>query len=232
MGKLERFDQRVARVEGAIAVAVLLGMVVVASLQALFFNIAEHDISWARAALDAMSWSDAFLQKGTLWVAFLGASLATQKNKHIAIDLLPRLAPQRISAILRVFAAFGAGIIAFVLAKVFFQACLIADQAIPFDYEALTRDGQVIHICDAAPDIAEKLGRPAFFCALRAGFTAIHIPVSSGEGMAQLITPLMFVAIGIRLIARSISIVIAHTRGVTLKADDAHGPGTPPKEEG
>jgi TRAP-type C4-dicarboxylate transport system permease small subunit len=171
---LERFDQGVARVEGAIAVLVLLSMVVVASLQALFFNIAERDVGWAQAALEAMSWADVFLQKGTLWIAFLGASLATQKDKHIAIDLLPRLASPKVSAVLRVVSSLGAGITALVLAKVFFDACLIADQAVPFEYEALTPTGQV-HVCDAPADVAARMGRPGLLCALRAGLGALGL---------------------------------------------------------
>jgi TRAP-type C4-dicarboxylate transport system permease small subunit len=209
---LRRFDERVARIEGALAVVVLLAMVVVASLQALFFNIAERGVAWAQWLLEAMNWSDAFLQKGTLWIAFLGASLATQKDKHIAVDLLPRLTTPRTSAIFRAIASLGAGIIAFVLARVFFQACLIADESVPFEYEALTASGAV-HICDAPADVAAKLDKPDLLCALRAGLGALHVPVSSGEGIAQLIAPVMFVVIGVRLLARSAAIVLALAQG-------------------
>jgi TRAP-type C4-dicarboxylate transport system permease small subunit len=205
-------DRAVARIEGAVAVVVLLGMVLVASLQALFFNIAERDIAWARAALGALSWSDAFLQKGTLWLAFIGASLATQQDKHIAIDLLPKLVRPRLSALMRCFACLASGLIAFLLAGVFFQACIVADAAIPLDYEILTPRGPA-HICDAASSELQTAQRPWLLCSLRAGLAALHIPVSSGTGIAQLIAPLMLLVIGVRLLARSIALGTAFFRG-------------------
>jgi TRAP-type C4-dicarboxylate transport system permease small subunit len=211
---LRRFDERVARVEGALAVVVLLGMVVIASFQALVTNIAERGVGWAQVLLGSLSWVDVFLQKGTLWIAFLGASLATQKDKHIAVDLLQRLATPRISAMVRVVASLGAGIIAFVLARVFFQACLIADEAIPLEFEALAPSGPV-HVCDAPPEMASTIHRPGVFCALRAGLAALHVPISSYEGIAQMIAPLMFVVIGVRLLARALSLALALSRGET-----------------
>ena len=54
---------------------VLLAMVLVASAQALFFNIAERDVAWAQSLLDGLSWADTFLQKGTLWLALIGLAL-------------------------------------------------------------------------------------------------------------------------------------------------------------
>lgn len=212
MESLKRFDERVARVESSLAVVVLLGMVFVASFQALISNIAERNVGWAHSMMDSLSWVDAFLQKATLWIAFLGASLATQKDKHIAVDLLPRLAPPRVSAVVRTVAAFGAGLIAFVLARVFFQACLVADGAVPFDYVVVTPDGSV-HICDAPAALAGD--RPGVLCALRAGLAALHVPISTGEGIAQLIAPVMFVVIGVRLVARGVNLALALSRGET-----------------
>ncbi|UCG12586.1 MAG: TRAP transporter small permease [Deltaproteobacteria bacterium] len=40
-------------------------------------------------------WSDELLRHGVLWVSFLGATRATAENKHIRIDLLPRLLSDR-----------------------------------------------------------------------------------------------------------------------------------------
>ena len=40
-------------------------------------------------------WGDAFLRHGVLWVSFLGAARATSENRHITIDLLPRLLRRR-----------------------------------------------------------------------------------------------------------------------------------------
>ena len=176
--RYQRLDRGFAKAESAVAVAVLLAMVFVASAQALFFNIAERNVAWAQALLDGLSWADQFLQKGTLWLAFLGASLATQQNKHIAIDLVPKLAPPRTAAALRAFAALGSGLIAFVLAWVFLQACLVADAAIPFEYVVLTERGPA-HVCDAGQAALKAVERPDFFCALRAVLAGVNVPVSS-----------------------------------------------------
>lgn len=207
-GPFQRIDQRIARIEGAVAVAVLLAMVFVASLQAVFFNIAERDIAWARAALDAFSWADMFLQKGTLWLAFVGASLATHYDRHIAIDVVAKFARPAVSRGLRLFASLGAGVLSFVLAYVFYQACLVADSQVPLDYEVLTPEGRS-HVCDAPAAALGDTERPALFCALRSALGALGIPVTSGGGAAQLIVPLMFLVIGVRLLARAWFLLVA-----------------------
>jgi TRAP-type C4-dicarboxylate transport system permease small subunit len=40
-------------------------------------------------------WGDTFLRHGVLWLSFLGAARATSENRHITIDLLPRLFRRR-----------------------------------------------------------------------------------------------------------------------------------------
>ena len=55
-------------------------------------------------------WGDAFLRHGVLWLSFLGAARATSENRHITIDLLPRLLRRRGRAVLAVLSslfAFG-----------------------------------------------------------------------------------------------------------------------------
>jgi TRAP-type C4-dicarboxylate transport system permease small subunit len=44
-------------------------------------------------------WGDDLLRHGVLWISFLGATRATLENKHIRIDLLPRVLPARLSFI-------------------------------------------------------------------------------------------------------------------------------------
>lgn len=180
-----------------------MAMVLVASLQALFFNIAERNVGWAQAMLESLDWADAFLQKGTLWLAFVGASLATYHDKHIAIDVLPRLMAPPVRRVMRVVALAGAGAVAFLLAKVFYDACLFADASVPFDYEVLTPRGPE-HVCDAAPGDLGSASAPIVLCGLRSAFAAIGVPITSGGGAAQLITPLMFLVIGTRLWARAV----------------------------
>lgn len=225
METLRRWDARVARFEAALAAAVLLTMVLIASAQALLFNLAERDVAVARALLQQLDWIDVFLQKGTLWLAFLGASLATHHDKHIAVDLLARLASGKRKAILGSCAALGAGVIALLLAGVYFSACLVADAAVPFDYEVLGADG-ALHVCDAAPDVRGDTARPGLLCVLRAALAAAHVPVSSGAGIAQLIAPLLFGVIGLRSIARGVALALDawHPRGAA--ACPLRSPGT------
>src|SRR5690606_34060724 len=79
---LRSFDGNVARVEAAIATIVLLLMILVAVAQALLRTATGFQIELANQALQHFGWADPVLQKGTLWVAFLGASLATHGEKH------------------------------------------------------------------------------------------------------------------------------------------------------
>jgi TRAP-type C4-dicarboxylate transport system permease small subunit len=224
---LRRLDARAARVEATLATSVLLAMVLLASAQALLFNLAERDVGAARALLEQLDWVDAFLQKGTLWLAFLGASLATHRDKHIAVDLVPRLASGRNKARVMSFAALGSGVIALLLAGVYFSACIVADTAVPFDYEVLGADGPE-HVCDVAPSELGDSPRPGILCGLRAALALAHVPVSSGVGIAQLIAPLMFAVIGVRLLARGISLAL----GLGPEADAAAGPQRTPVPPG
>lgn len=47
-------------------------------------------------------WGDSLLRHSVLWISFLGAARATAEDKHIRIDLLPRLFPGRGSGIVSV----------------------------------------------------------------------------------------------------------------------------------
>jgi TRAP-type C4-dicarboxylate transport system permease small subunit len=203
---LKRFDDGLARGEAAIAAFVLLVMIVLAALQALLHNIASgFGAVWANDALGQLDWIDTFLQKGTLWLAFIGASLATHADKHISIDVLHRIVPGRPRALLRGVSSLGAAVVAFYLARVFFATVVLAGAERPLDYEALTADGPM-HICDA-PDAAlaeADLARPAMFCVLRGALTALGAPVETVPGALQIIVPVMFLLISVRLLSRSI----------------------------
>lgn len=182
---------------------VLVAMVLVASLQALFFNIAERNVGWAQSVLENLDWVDAFLQKGTLSLAFIGASLATYHDKHISIDVLQRLMKPPVRRVMQIVGLVGAGAVAFLLSKVFYDACLVADASVPFEYEVLTSAGPK-HVCDVSPTELGSSTAPMLLCGVRSAFTAVGVPITSGGGAAQLITPLMFLVIGVRLLARAV----------------------------
>ena len=96
MELFRRIDRALARREGQLTVVVLLSMVLVAGFSATVRNLTRFDIAWANDILMDLDWTDSFLRKGTMWLAFLGASLATHYRKHISIDLLLRLSPPRV----------------------------------------------------------------------------------------------------------------------------------------
>lgn len=204
MDRLRQWDRALARAEAWGATGVLLAIVLAASAQALFFNLANRGLGFAATMLEATSWVDTFAQKGTLILAFLGASLATHEDKHFSIDVLPALAPRRVGTAMRVVAALASGVVAFLLAFVFYRAGVESDATVPFAYEVLTPSGAA-HVCDAPAQWLGHAARPSLLCALRAGLAFFHVPVSSGGGIAQLLAPIMLVVIGIRLIGRAIA---------------------------
>src|SRR5690554_5494794 len=100
MELFRRIDRGVSRGEAFLATAVLLGMIVVAALQAGVRHLTNRGVSWANEALANFAWADQVLHEGTLWIAFLGASLAVSSNKHVAIDIVARLSGAETGAIL------------------------------------------------------------------------------------------------------------------------------------
>jgi len=78
------------RLEEILLVSLVILMVCLGFLQILFRNLISVGIVWI----------DPLVRHLVLWVALLGASLATRENRHIAIDLLSgRLSPIRYSQI-------------------------------------------------------------------------------------------------------------------------------------
>ena len=203
---LRRWDSAFARFEGQLASGLLLTMIVVASARALSFNLAERGVRIAASALEASAWVDPFLQKATLWLAFLGASLATHEDRHFAVDLATRLVPEPVARIMCRIGAFAAGGIALLLGWAFWGASLASDASIPFEYERLTPSGRV-HVCDLPRALLGEAGRPEPLCALRSLLAAVHVPTSSPSGMAQLIAPVMFGVIAARLFGRAVGVL-------------------------
>lgn len=205
MDWIRKFDAGLARGEGAIAAVVLLLMILLASVQALLRNLTYLDLSFANDALGHLAWIDDFLKKGTLWLAFLGASLATRDERHIAIDVLPKLLNDQGKRFVRGLVGIAAGLISFMLARAFWGAVLVNGEERPISYEVLA-DGDALHICDAtaAQLAASHADAPSIFCGLRSGLSALGVPVETPGAAAQLIVPIAFVIIGIRLLAHGV----------------------------
>ncbi len=202
------------------AAAVLLSMVLVAAAQAVLRNLTNLDVGWANALLGHMDGADQFLQKGTLCLAFLGASLATHDDKHIAIDVLQRVAPPRTRALMRGVVACAAALTAFFLARVFWMAVLNNGQDRPLAYEVLAPSGPV-NICDApAHAIADaQLTRPGLFCVVRWLVGKLGAPVETPGAAAQLVVPVMFLVMSVRLAFKGGGIFLSLARGEVAGED-------------
>lgn len=206
MNALRRLDKGLARGLAALTAAVLLLMVVVAATQAGLRNLTNFNIEWANAVLVHMEWADSFLQKGTLWLAFFGAALATHEEKHIAIDVLFRFAKPQAKALMRAIISLFAGITCFYLARVFWLSVLNNAKEIPLDYSVLGSNDEMIHICDAAKDtiIDSGLSRPDIFCWIRSVLDLFGAEMSTPDVALQLIVPVMLIFMSIRLLLRAV----------------------------
>lgn len=188
-------------------------MIAVAATQAALRNLTNLDFDWANLALEHMEWADSFLQKGTLWLAFFGASLSTYDEKHIAIDVLPRIAPPRGKQLLRAIVSVFASVTCFYLSRVFWLSVLNNAQEIPLEYSVLGPSDEMIHICEAPLQVLADAGlsRPDPFCALRSGLEVFGAQMSTPDVALQLIVPAMFMFMAVRFIMRAAAATWAFT---------------------
>lgn len=222
MKYIRSFDRGLARGEAAIAAAVLLIMIAVAATQAALRNLTNLDFDWANLALEHMEWADSFLQKGTLWLAFFGASLSTYDEKHIAIDVLQRIAPERGRQFLRAIVCLFASVTCFYLGRVFWLSVLNNAREIPLEYSVLGPTDEMIHICEAPANVIADAGlsRPDLFCGVRSALEVFGAQMSTPDVALQLIVPAMFIFMSVRFISRAIA------------ASSAFIKNTPPETEG
>jgi TRAP-type C4-dicarboxylate transport system permease small subunit len=208
---LRRIDRGVARGEAAVAAAVLLLMILVAATQAALRNLTNLDVEWANLALEHMEWADSFLQKGTLWLAFLGASLSTFDEKHIAIDVVPRLSPPRAKQLFRAIVCIFAAVTCFYLGRVFWLSVLNNAKEIPLEYSVLGPSDEMIHICEASVSALVDVGldRPNIFCAIRSALEVFGAQMSTPDVALQLIVPAMFIFMSVRFFMRSAASSVA-----------------------
>jgi TRAP-type C4-dicarboxylate transport system permease small subunit len=224
MSRLKRIVDGIANVEASVAVGMLLLMLVMAFAQALLRNLTQLGFTWANAALEELGIADFILSKGTLWLAFLGASLAVRADKHIAIDIVPRLVSPKARTVMRALVGFISCAIALALACAFWQAVIINGQERPPEYELLTAQGAV-HICEAtAAQLAElSASRPWFFCGIRGALGALGAHVDTPGAAFQLIVPVQFVMMSIRMFAQGVEYTLRAARGDYLVDTAAHG---------
>lgn len=79
-GWLDKLRQWAWRLEDALLLILLLGMIVLACLQIFMRN--AFDAGWL--------WADPVLRVMLLWAALVGAMVASRHDKHISIDVVSR----------------------------------------------------------------------------------------------------------------------------------------------
>jgi TRAP-type C4-dicarboxylate transport system permease small subunit len=207
---LRRLDDAVARGEAVAAAAVLLSMILVAVAQAILRTMTAFEIGFANQALEHFTWADPFLQKGTLWLAFLGASLATHDDKHIAIDVLHRVVPPRAREAMRGVVGVLAGVISFALAYVFRLSILNNAGYLPLDFSVMDAQGRSVHVCAVTAARAAEAGldRPELFCGVRSVLAELGMKISTPTNALELIVPAMFLIIGARFLAKGVAALV------------------------
>lgn len=222
---LRRMDRAWARGESWLIVVVLILMVLVAGFQAGIRNLTRFDIQWANTLLTDMEWADSFLRKGTLWLAFVGASVATHKHKHIAIDVLLRIAPLRSKYWMLAIGGVLAGIITIGLTYSFWRAVELNLTERPVEYEILGAQGSM-HVCDATDAEVHAIvdfSKPTYFCFFRSVLGVFHIPAETPGAAFQLIVPLMFFSIALRLIGYGfgyVAVALGSEEGIAREEDE------------
>lgn len=221
---MKRFNDGLARGEAALAMSMLLLMLVVAFAQALLRNLTNLGVGWANTALGWLDWSDFIISKGTLWLAFLGASLAVRADKHISIDIVPRLVSPRARVVMRGLSSVIGSVICFFLARAFFSAVLINGDELPAEFAVLGPEGN-IHICDAT---AEQLSgsdahAPGPFCLVRGFFRALNVKLETPGAAFQLIAPVMFIFMTVRMFGQGLDELIRAAKGDLSDDAAAHG---------
>src|SRR5262245_25133674 len=97
---LDFLDRGILLAESSLSVAIVLFMVL--------FGVAGAIGSILQIQHPLLSAADDVLMNGTVWAAFLGASFATRGRKHLAIDALGRILPDRARRIMvAVSSTFG-----------------------------------------------------------------------------------------------------------------------------
>lgn len=214
---LQRIDRGWARFEGWLLVLVLILMVLVAGFAAGVRNLTYFNISWANQLLNDMDWADSLLRKGTLWLAFLGGSLATYHRKHINIDIVLRVVPPKGKFALIAFTSISAAIISFLLTYSFSSAVYLNLTERPVEYEMLGDNGSM-HVCDATDEQVAQLidfEKPTVFCAARAVLGLFSVPAETPGAAFQLIVPIMLFVIALRFLGHGV-----HFTRVVLGGDE------------
>ena len=94
---LRWLDRVLAVIEGWLIVIFLGLMVILTFFQVVLRGLFTHaHMQWANAVMGHVDWTEPMVRLFVLWLTFLGASLLTGDRKHIKIDLMSTLLPNRL----------------------------------------------------------------------------------------------------------------------------------------
>ncbi|MFA6455271.1 MAG: TRAP transporter small permease [Bacteroidota bacterium] len=98
-------DAWLEKISGWMLVAILGIMIVMAFGQVILRNFFETSIEWG----------DIFLRHLVLWVGYFGAVIATGEGRHLRIEFVSKLVPERTRKIFFVITSLFAGFICYLL---------------------------------------------------------------------------------------------------------------------
>jgi TRAP-type C4-dicarboxylate transport system permease small subunit len=96
-----KWDTKISRMETVLVTILLTLMILTAFSQIVLRNFFDSGIDWG----------DALVRYLVVWVAFIGAAIATREGKHITIDLLSRWLTGRGSLAVQALACFFSAVI-------------------------------------------------------------------------------------------------------------------------
>ena len=101
MNLWDKLDNKISRLETVLVTILLTMMILVAFSQIVLRNFFATGIDWG----------DALVRYLVVWVAFIGAAVATREGKHITIDLLSRWLTGAGSITLRALSCFFSAVV-------------------------------------------------------------------------------------------------------------------------
>lgn len=108
MTLLKRINAFLGHIETFLLCLIILLMIAMALLKIILHHLFHTGILW----------NEVMLQHFTLWLAFLGAAMATGEGRHISIDVLTRLLPKRFLHPIAIIIQFISLIVVIILAYV------------------------------------------------------------------------------------------------------------------
>lgn len=98
-------DKWLEKISGWILVLLLGVMIAMAFSQVILRNFFDSSIEWG----------DIFLRHLVLWVGYFGAVIATGEGRHLRIEFVSKLVPQKIRKIFFIITSIFAGVICYFL---------------------------------------------------------------------------------------------------------------------